>query len=503
MKAVILARISSKEQRDGHSLEAQTRNLENYAEGKGFEVIKTFTLIESSTKKQRPEFDAMISFIKRQKSKIALIVDTVDRLQRSFRETPIFNDLMQQDIVELHFIKEGNVLSKDATSTQKLMWNMGVVMAQSYTDQLSDNVKRSMKHKVRNGEWCGLAPLGYINVTDKKTGRASVEPDSNNADLIKRVFIEYGTGEYSLTELARQAKEWGLRSRKGNAVGVQLLLTMIQNPFYYGVMQVKGELHPHKYEQLITKEVFDQCQLVRTGRSQKRGAKTNQHQFLFSGLIKCDVSDRQVTCDLKKGKYVYLICRDPDNHNKKLWIREAYVIQQIEIAIESIHLPADQYEQIIDHIHKITVSEQLSNRDSKSLIRKQLYDTETQIDRLTDLLVNNHITEDAYQRKHSHLQLRHSELTAHLANPSIDPKQIEKALITMVSLCNRASLVIKSSKMLLKRSLVETLFSNLSLNGRNLRWNWVSPLSIVAKNTEYNKWLRTTNIIRTGSILLD
>jgi len=35
MKAVIMVRISSKEQRDGHSIDAQTRNLELYASRKG------------------------------------------------------------------------------------------------------------------------------------------------------------------------------------------------------------------------------------------------------------------------------------------------------------------------------------------------------------------------------------------------------------------------------------------------------------------------------------
>ncbi len=116
-----MARISSKEQQEVHSLSAQTRNLQQYAERKKLHVVKIFTLVESSTKRQRPEFDQMITYIKRQKMKIALIVDTVDRLQRSFRETPIFNDLIQQDILELHFVKENNVLSKNANSTQKLM----------------------------------------------------------------------------------------------------------------------------------------------------------------------------------------------------------------------------------------------------------------------------------------------------------------------------------------------------------------------------------------------
>src|SRR5690349_6699095 len=114
MKAVILARISSKEQKEGHSLDAQVRNLRLYAERKNLKIVKEYTLIESSTKRNRPEFNEMIYFIKSQKEKMALIVDTVDRLQRSFKETPILNDLMQQNVLELHFVKEGNVLSKDA-----------------------------------------------------------------------------------------------------------------------------------------------------------------------------------------------------------------------------------------------------------------------------------------------------------------------------------------------------------------------------------------------------
>ena len=50
MKAVILARISSKEQIDGHSLEAQIKNPRLYAERKGLEIIQEFTIVESLPK---------------------------------------------------------------------------------------------------------------------------------------------------------------------------------------------------------------------------------------------------------------------------------------------------------------------------------------------------------------------------------------------------------------------------------------------------------------------
>lgn len=310
MKAVILTRISSKEQREGHSLEAQRKNLELYADRSGLKVLNCFTLIESSTKRKRPEFDKMIKFIRQQKSRIALIVDTVDRLQRSFRETPVFNDLMQQDMIELHFVKEGNVLTKDATSTQKLMWNMGVVMAQSYTDQLSDNVKRSMRFKVQNGECCGRAPIGYLNAKDPLTNKATVVIDSKDGDLVRQLFELYSKGKISVSELRRHADDIGLRTRTGNKLCLQQVHNIIQNSFYCGVMRVKGHTHPHQYETIISKALFDKCQDIRLNKGYRKAEEKSQHQFLFEGLLRCHASTRLITCDLKKKQYVYLICRE-------------------------------------------------------------------------------------------------------------------------------------------------------------------------------------------------
>ena len=489
MKAVILARISSKEQQDGHSLDAQIRNLENYAKRKKLDVVRTFTLVESSTKKRRPEFDQMVRYIKRHKTKIALIVDTVDRLQRSFRETPIFNDLMEKEILELHFVKENNILSKDANSAQKLMWNMGVVMAQSYTDQLSDNVRRSMKHKVQNGEWCGLAPLGYTNVINNTTGKAFIIPDKDNADIIKRVFLEYATGAYSVSELSRKTKEWGLRSRKGYAIGSQLLLTMLQNPFYYGVMRVKGKMYTHKYEPIITKDTFDKCQQVQKKRAHNRSVTDTKYPYLYRGLIQCAVSDRQVTCDLKKKKYVYLICRDPDNPRKKLWVKESTVTEQLEEALESIRIPDEYLQPAIDHVRK-SVKNQISQDQNKTLkLHQERVEIENKIDKLTDLLMNNSITQETYDRKHSALQQRHSDITVTLNEQTHDNNTLEKALITLLKLSNKAALVIKSSKTDLKRALLKTVFSNLLLNGCNVQYAMVRPLCNMLNKSELNEWL--------------
>jgi len=50
MKEILLALVSSKEQEEGQSIPAQERRLKEYAERKGLEADKVFTVTESSTK---------------------------------------------------------------------------------------------------------------------------------------------------------------------------------------------------------------------------------------------------------------------------------------------------------------------------------------------------------------------------------------------------------------------------------------------------------------------
>lgn len=65
MKAVILARVSSNEQEYGKSLEAQIEGGLQYAQHKGFEVLETYDMVESSTRGKRQQFNEMIDFAKK------------------------------------------------------------------------------------------------------------------------------------------------------------------------------------------------------------------------------------------------------------------------------------------------------------------------------------------------------------------------------------------------------------------------------------------------------
>ncbi|WP_342268360.1 recombinase family protein [Candidatus Tisiphia endosymbiont of Empis tessellata] len=141
---MLLARVSSKEQEEGYSIEAQKYRLQEYCMRKGLEILKIFEFSESSTVGNRKKFQEAIDFAKKQKEVIAVVADKVDRLQRSYKETPLLNDLIERAKIELHFYTENYIIHKYSTSQEKMMWNIFVLMAQAFVDSLRDNVNRSI-----------------------------------------------------------------------------------------------------------------------------------------------------------------------------------------------------------------------------------------------------------------------------------------------------------------------------------------------------------------------
>jgi DNA invertase Pin-like site-specific DNA recombinase len=86
MKAIILARVSTTEQKEaGNSLPAQQARLRGYIDRvPKLELDKEFIFDESAYKEHRKEFQKIIDYINTFKEVVALCCDKVDRLSRDF-----------------------------------------------------------------------------------------------------------------------------------------------------------------------------------------------------------------------------------------------------------------------------------------------------------------------------------------------------------------------------------------------------------------------------------
>lgn len=195
-EAVTFCRISSEKQEKGVSIEAQKDIIQNYCQRKNLTVIKEYEITESTMLGDRKLYHEMLDFIQKRHKKIAIVVNCVDRLQRSDKDNPILDDLRRQGKIEIHFIKENMVLTKDSRGDELLFWKMNVLMANSYVISLSYNVKRSMKQNMEKGKWQGFAPIGYLNKRGED-GKATLIVDPVRAPIIQHLFNEFSTGYYT------------------------------------------------------------------------------------------------------------------------------------------------------------------------------------------------------------------------------------------------------------------------------------------------------------------
>lgn len=342
-EAVIFARVSSEKQEKGASIDAQKESVYEYCKNKGLKIIKEFIITESTIRGERKQYKEMLKFVASRIKKTAIVVNCVDRLQRSYKDTPILDDLRKKGLIEVHFLKENLILSKDSRGIDILFWNMCVLMANSYILSLSDNVRRSLEYNWSQGKWQSLAPIGYLNQKDKH-GKSIIVIDEERAPIIKRLFEEYATGLHTAQSLLILACKLGLTAKETYSeetpqrkrfISRTKIYEILRNPFYAGIMCVKGKLMPHIHGKIIDKKLYDQVQQIMDAKGMeseihKHQQKYKVKKFAFRGLVLCGKCHHLMSPDCKtktNGKqYTYLRC-----YNKcgQMPINETILLKQL------------------------------------------------------------------------------------------------------------------------------------------------------------------------------
>lgn len=484
MDAIIFARVSSREQEDGYSLDAQINRLEAYCKRTDLRIIQRFVITESSTRGERTQFYDMLDFIKKQKTPIAIVCDKVDRLQRSFKEVPILDELRKKGKISLHFYTENQVIDKDSTSMQLMTYHLYVMLAESYTNAISDNVKRSQQQMIKEGKWGHKAPIGYKNTLDS-SGKPTVIADPVTGNLVAYLFKEYASGLFNVNQLLIKARKLGIKSSYGKNLCKQTLLNMLRNPFYYGEMSIKGQIYKHIYPPLISKEVFNQCQNVLDG---KKFHKQRKYVHVFQKLVICRHCGSLVSTDvkIKNGKeYKYLFCP-----KCKSYVNEQSALNEVEKYLNTFgSIPSDVYNVIIKHLEKEIETENRLELTKRSQLEKNYKDIEVKKERLLDALLEGHIIQELYTKKLHELDEKSKELEDELLNYNTLVKQTTINLNSLIKLVSHANKLFKISKNDEKRKIIHTLFSKIELDGKNIIFSTRKPLEVLTSGGSRQDWL--------------
>lgn len=157
-QAVSYVRVSSREQKqEGYSIPAQSKLLQEFAKANGFRIAREFEDDETAKSEGRTGFGEMVEFIKENNIN-AILVEKTDRLYRNFKDYVIIDELG----ATVYLVKENEKVGADASSHQKFIHGIKVLMAKNYIDNLSEEVIKGLNQKAESGVYPGSnIPLGY------------------------------------------------------------------------------------------------------------------------------------------------------------------------------------------------------------------------------------------------------------------------------------------------------------------------------------------------------
>lgn len=485
LKAVAFARVSTREQQDGYSIGGQLHRIQQYCKNKNIPIITTYTPAESSTRGARKTFFEMLEFVKKQKTPIAIICDKVDRLQRGFKEYSFIMDLVDNHSTQLHFVTEGEIISKNSSGHEFLMYHMNILLAEGCVRNLSDNVKRGMREMPSKGEYFHTAPVGYLN---QRTNRhqTTIIIDPIMGPIVRKLFQEYATGIYSLADLTRMAEELGFKTIRGNKAHKQTIIRMLKNPFYYGYMRCYGQLYPHNYAKLISKELFEKCQDLLLGRSSHRKRKVDD---LYRGLIHCKNCGGLITPDVKikpNGRvHKYLFCP----HCKGTRINENIVDAKIKDDLCRLKkVPKEWLEKSLVAIQKEVKEKHKIETEERRILKSQKTQLENSLDALLDLKLNNSITLEQYNKKYIDINKRIENISNKLIHYNEITKQGLNSLKDLLILISKIPDIYESSNSDEKRKILNLLYSNLFLDGKNPLFSIRKPLENILSRGHRLMW---------------
>ena len=441
MKYFIYCRKSSEEEeRQALSIESQLQELRDYARKHNLMIVDVFTESKSARKSNnRPVFNEMLGLIKAGQAD-GILSWAPDRISRNAPEGALIVDLLDRAVIkDLKFPSFYFESGPQGVFNLSLAFNFGKL----YVDNLSQNVKRGIREKIRRGEFPGPAPIGYVNNFKKK----NIEADTECFDLVKALFEQYAAGELRFFEIRAKLFEGGVRTRSNRPISLNTIRRMLSSPFYTGVFRLKGELHPGSHPPMINQELFDKVQQRLADESRKvdwREEKRKGKGFLFQDLGKCGNCGYTIVQDYHRKKsgleFRYYkctrkskscLCQEPA-------ISETVLAPQIENLIADVAIDDYWYQWCLDEINTWHKEEQGDIDSQITSVQTELDTCRQQLERLLDIHIDGAIDSNEYKNKKNIIVSKSQDLESRISEIKVKGSDWREPLAESLKISNQA-----------------------------------------------------------------
>jgi len=288
MRAALYARVSSEEQVEGYSIDAQRRTFQTLVEGRGWTIYKEYIEEGKSARTEninkRPVFREAIAEGLDRKYDI-LVVHKVDRFSRKLRITLEYFDRLGK--AEVGFV---SIIEQIDFSTPwgKFTLSMLGGLAELYSDNLSQETKKGWHERRAQGLYCGLLPFGAmkgedgIPVPDMQERKVSIDGQELTVRNYEGLVMAFKLGAQGKSDrevaVALNATGYRTAGNQGNGpFSKDTVKDMLQNRFYVGELTngnngwVKGNHDP-----FIDLHLFETAQEMRVRGRRPRRTITHQ-----------------------------------------------------------------------------------------------------------------------------------------------------------------------------------------------------------------------------------
>ena len=401
MSAILAAgyiRVSSEEQSEGWSLDGQEKNIRDYAESHGYEIVQIYSDEMTGSKDNRPGFERMLIDAQNGAFKAIIVVNT-SRLFRNLALARRYKDMLRNKLdIELIFLSQPNVDPNDPSAF--IMEGMNELFDEYYLHQLRFWTTLGKQTRARKGLWNGTIPFGYIRGED-----GVPQPHPTNAKGLQMAFEAYSSGRYTDQQIADLLNRegylttgnWGKRLFTKDTIN-----GVLKNTFYLGRVKYKGDEYPGLHKPLIDQELFDKCMEARAKRRSKRRAMGHlKRVYILAGIVRCHICELTLRCLATRSK------------NKWRYYRHMPKVRGYDCAVPGKYLRADDLEskwsEIISKIQlpqdwQYRIEKIVGDADEKAAILKERAQVQERLRRVTQLYRDLLIEEAEYQETRAQLK---------------------------------------------------------------------------------------------------
>ena len=416
-------RVSTKEQADGASLDAQKDAIMAFASQNNLVITKWFEEQETASKAGRPLFEDMRQKLLRGLAE-GVVIHRIDRSSRNYTDWAHIDQLSQQGI-KVFFAADG--LDFESTGG-RLMADIQMVLAAHYSRNLSYEVKKGLYGRIKQGHYPFKAPLGYL---DNGEGQLKTI-DPIKGPLVKLAFELYCSGEHSITSLTKEMAARGLTGWRGKPVVRRNIEAMLRNPFYIGKMLICDTLYDAVHKPLITASQFQRVKEVKAGRKTKKNTK---HMMMYRSLLTCADCQKTLTGERQKT-HIYYRCHTPGCPGRS--IREDRLTEQLEKRLKTLEISSDDKEHLRGQL-RIWLQNSAPCA-LQSSIKLRIADAHSRLDRLTDLLVDGALSKADYETRKQNTEFELAQLREEEQRQSNHTKSVSDLDALLERACDLATL---------------------------------------------------------------